>query len=130
VDHPAAIPVLAPLTSTAVKTITRSARLEADIGTVVGLAHERGDGQMQLLGQFASSLLGDKWDPAHPSFDRFCRGLMAEPGAPAHLRNDPELRRLYPPKRLRELMPVNMAAALDLTEMRLAAKAKAANRTS
>jgi len=85
---------------------------------------------MQLLGQFASSLLGDKWNPTHPSFNRFCRGLMAEPGAPAHLRNDPELRRLYPPKRLRELMPVNMAAALDLTEMRLAAKAKAANRTS
>jgi len=94
------------------------------------LAHERGDGQMQLLGQFASSLLGDKWNPAHPSFDRFCRGLMAEPGAPAHLRNDPELQRLYPPKRLRELMPMNMAAALDLTEMRLAAKAKVANRTS
>jgi len=88
------------------------------------LAHERGDGQMQLLGQFASSLLGDKWDPAHPSFDRFCRGLMAEPGSPAHLRNDPELRRRYPPKRLPGLMPSQMAGVLDHVEMRLAAKAR------
>jgi hypothetical protein len=97
-------------------------------GDCCRLAHERGDGRMELRANFASSLLGDKWNPKHPSFDRFCRGLMAEPGAPARLRNDPELQRLYPPKRLRELMPVNMAAALDLTEMRLAEKA--AKRTS
>ena len=92
------------------------------------LAHQRDDGQMHLLGQFASSLLGDKWDPAHPSFDRFCRGLMATPGF--HLRNDPELQRLYPPKRLPGLMSSEMAGVLDHVEMRLAAKAKAASRTS
>ena len=85
------------------------------------LAHQRDDGQMHLLGQFASSLLGDKWDPAHPSFDRFCRGLMATPGF--HLRNDPELQRLYPPKRLPGLMSSEMAGVLDHVEMRLAAKA-------
>jgi len=92
------------------------------------LTQDRGDGQMWLLGNFASSLLGDKWNPAHPSFDRFCRGMMANPGTPAHLRNDPELRRQFSPKRLPGLMSSQMAAALDLTEMRLAAKA--AKRTS
>ena len=92
------------------------------------LAHERGDGQMWLLANFASSLLGDKWNPAHPSFYRFCRGMMANPGTPAHLRNDPELRRLYPPKRLPGLMSAEAAGILDLTEMRLAARA--AKRTS
>src|SRR5262249_23444633 len=95
-------------------------------GDCCRLAHQRDDGRMHLLGQFASSLLGDKWNSAHPAFDRFCCGLMARPGF--HLRNDPELRRLYPPKRLPGLMPSEMAAVLDLTEMRLAAKA--AKRTS
>jgi hypothetical protein len=88
------------------------------------LAHERGDGRMQLLGHFASSLLGDKWDPTHPSYYRFCRGMMASPSAPAHLRNDPELQRQYPPKRLPGLMSSEMAGALDLSELRLAKKAR------
>jgi hypothetical protein len=82
------------------------------------------NGRWELLGHFASSLLGSKWDPEHVSFDRFCRGMMADRSTRSYLRNDPELRRAYPPKPLPGLMSSEMAAALDLSEMRLAAKAR------
>src|SRR5262245_8256924 len=82
------------------------------------------NGRWELLGHFASSLLGSKWDPEHVSFDRFCRGMMAARSTRSYLRNDPELRRAYPPKPLPGLMSSEMAAALDLSEMRVAAKAR------
>jgi hypothetical protein len=80
-------------------------------------------GRMELPGHYASSLLGSKWDAAHPSFDRFCRGMMADRSTPARLRNNPELRRAYPPKRLPGLISAQMAAALDFSEAYEAAKA-------
>jgi len=79
-------------------------------------------GRMELLGNYAASLLGSKWDAAHPSFDRFCRGMMADRSTPDYLRNDPELQRTYPPKPLKGLMSAEMAAALDCSEARLAAR--------
>jgi hypothetical protein len=80
-------------------------------------------GRMELLGHYASSLLGSKWDETQPPFDVFCRGVMADRTTPAYLRNDPELRREFPPKPLEGLMSAEMAAALDLSEARVAAKA-------
>jgi len=79
-------------------------------------------GRMELLGNYAASLLGSKWDAAHPSFGRFCRGMMADRSTPGYLRNDPELQRTYPPKPLKGLMSAEMAAALDCSEARLAAR--------
>jgi hypothetical protein len=82
-------------------------------------------GRAELLGNYAASLLGCKWDyETHPPFDVFCRGMMADRGTPAHLRNDPALRNEFPPKRLEGLMSSEMAAALDLSEYRVAAKAR------
>ena len=82
-------------------------------------------GRMELLGNYAASLLGCKWDyDTHGSFHGFCCGMMAERSVPSRLRNDPELRKEFPPKKLEGLMPAEMAMALDLSEMRLADKAR------
>jgi len=77
----------------------------------------------ELLASFAISWFETKFDPTHPSFNRFARGMMAEKNTPARLRNNPELRKEYPPKRLATLVSPLEAAVLDHSEAVLAAKA-------
>ena len=42
--------------------------------------------------------------------------MMAEPRTPARLRNNPELQKLYPPKRLEGLTTMRMAMVLAHSE--------------
>jgi hypothetical protein len=58
------------------------------------------NGRWELLASFAISWFETKFDPTHPSFNRFARGVMADKSTPARLRDNPELRKEYPPKRL------------------------------
>jgi hypothetical protein len=81
------------------------------------------NGRWELLASFAISWFETKFDPTHPSFNRFARGVMADKSTPARLRDNPELRKEYPPKRLSTLVSAQMAAALDHSEAILAAKA-------
>jgi hypothetical protein len=60
--------------------------------------------RLQLLGLYASSLAGEEWAyDLHPRFNTFCSGLMAYKHTPNHLRSDRELRREFPPRRLKGL---------------------------
>jgi hypothetical protein len=42
----------------------------------------------------------DFWPEGHPNFETFARGVMADSWTPAQFRNDPDLLRRFPPKRL------------------------------
>ena len=88
------------------------------------LASDYSTGRLELLAKFAASLLNTKWDPEHVSYDVFFRGLMADRDTPARLRNNPELRKAYPPKRLEGLMSNEMAEAMAISEMLVARKAR------
>jgi hypothetical protein len=86
-----------------------------DIGRAV-----KGDGRAQLVGNYSASLLADKWDfERHPPFHEFCCGMLAQR---SDLCSDPELRREFPPKRLKGLMSSEEAAILDHVEYRLKEK--------
>jgi hypothetical protein len=81
-------------------------------------------GRRELVGNYAASLLGVKWDfQRHAPFHQFCCGVMADRGTPGHLRNDPMLIAEFPPKELPGLMSAEEAAILDHVEYRLRAKA-------
>jgi hypothetical protein len=55
----------------------------------------------QLVGLFGSSLIHANWSFLHPNFQNYSRCLMACGGdAVQALREDPELQREFPPKRL------------------------------
>jgi hypothetical protein len=87
----------------------------AQIGKLVEdgvIAQDPNNGRLELMATFAASWCNSKWDPEHPGAYRFCRGLMAARNTPARLRNDPELRRLFPPKRLPGLLSEQEAWAL------------------
>ena len=85
------------------------------------LAQDYYNGRLELLAHFVASWVGSKWDPRHPSFKRFARGMMADKSTPARLRENIDLLREYPPKRLPGLMSGDAAMCLDLAEMRVAA---------
>jgi hypothetical protein len=98
------------------------------IGTRVGELIEAGviapdNVRWELLAHFAASLFNGKYDPEHPSFRRFARGIMASPNTPARLRDNPELRKAYPPKKLDSLMSDMESEALALSELLSARKA-------
>jgi hypothetical protein len=65
---------------------------------------ESRDKRAQLVGCFGTSQMRAKWDKKHPTFKSFSRGMMADARTPKRLRNDPELRRMFPPKQLRGLV--------------------------
>jgi hypothetical protein len=88
------------------------------------LAPDYHNGRMELLGNFIASWCASKWNLEHPSFDRFAKGKMADRLTPRRLRNDPDLKREYPPQRLPELMPLNMIMALNTSEALVARKAR------
>jgi len=56
------------------------------------------DPRVQLVGYFGISQLMAQYDKEHPAFRRFCSGLLADERMPKNLREDPELRRMFPPK--------------------------------
>src|SRR5262245_1121389 len=56
-----------------------------------------------LTGLFGTSLRFESWDPKHPRFAAFASGVMACRRAPARLRDDPELLRAFPARRLKGL---------------------------
>jgi hypothetical protein len=58
------------------------------------------DPRVALVGYYGHSQLMAKWDEEHPSFNDFCRGLLACKHAPKRLR---ELRWMFPPKPLEGL---------------------------
>jgi hypothetical protein len=58
------------------------------------------DPRVRLVGYYGISQLVAKYDESHPAFEPFCRGLMADARTPKNLREDPDLQRLFPPKRL------------------------------
>jgi hypothetical protein len=61
----------------------------------------RGSGPLRLLGHYAQSLEFLSYNCLeHPQLYDFCRGVMAHPDAPEHVRNDPELLAEFPPKPL------------------------------
>jgi hypothetical protein len=64
---------------------------------------ERHDKRAQLVGRYGTSQMRARWDKRHPTFKRFCRGLMADKRTPTNLRNDLELYQMFPPKWLRGL---------------------------
>jgi len=82
------------------------------------------NGRLELLASFAISLFESKWDPDHPPYDAFFRGLMWERKTPARLRHDPELRREFPPKRLPTLVSELEAMVLRHSAAHEAAKAR------
>ena len=55
---------------------------------------------LQIVGLYAGSQRGSYWDPAHPPFAIYAGGLMAYPGTPEHLRNDPALQEQFPCREL------------------------------
>jgi hypothetical protein len=51
-----------------------------------------------IVAAFSFSLeMRDFETEGHPRFEEYARGVMASPETPEHVRNDPELRRWYPP---------------------------------
>jgi len=58
-------------------------------------ASDFNNGRLEMAANFASSLFNCKWDPEHPSFRRFMRGMMASRDTPARLRDNPELRKAH-----------------------------------
>jgi hypothetical protein len=61
----------------------------------------RARGAMHLLGLYALSLELTGFDyQGHPKFHEFGCGVMANEAAPAHVRDDPELREEFPAKPL------------------------------
>jgi len=59
------------------------------------------DPRLQLVGHFADSLRCNDWNyQQHPPFSIYARGVMAYEHAPLELRNDPALRREFPPRPL------------------------------
>src|SRR5262245_37951500 len=62
---------------------------------------ESSDGPLVLLGCFGYSLKFVRWAyQSHPGFHAYCRGVLASSLTPAALRNDPELKREFPPTAL------------------------------
>jgi hypothetical protein len=64
---------------------------------------DKRDKRAQLTGLFGTSQLRARWDKGHPPLDAFTRGLMADERTPKNLREDLELRQIFPPKRLQGL---------------------------
>jgi hypothetical protein len=56
--------------------------------------------RLNLVGYFASSWRYMDWDQQHPSFGRFCSGLMFYQFAPNNIRADSSLRQEFPPREL------------------------------
>ena len=56
---------------------------------------------LQLVGYFGRSMRWSDWDiDQHPTFDRFCCGVMDYMFAPMELRTDKELQQMFPPRAL------------------------------
>jgi hypothetical protein len=64
---------------------------------------EQHDKLAQLVGRYGTSQMRARWVKRHPTFKLFCRGLLADERTPPNLRNDPELRQMFPPKPLQGL---------------------------
>lgn len=58
---------------------------------------------LNVVGHFGSSLRSDDWRADHPGLAEFASGLMSYRHTPDQIRNDPELRRLFPPVGLKGL---------------------------
>jgi hypothetical protein len=66
----------------------------------------KASGPLHLLGRYGFSLWLLDFDYlTHPQIYEFCRGLMASPHTPEHVREDPELLAEFPPKELPGLCP-------------------------
>jgi hypothetical protein len=77
-------------------------------------------GRLHLVSRYALSLLMLDWDyKLHPSFDDFCRGLMAYKHTPDYLRDDPELQREFPPKPLAGLSDLRWRTAEQIRDYEL-----------
>jgi hypothetical protein len=60
--------------------------------------------RFQLVGYYGDSLEGEDWAyDLHPRFDVYASGLLAYKHAPNRFRSDRELRREFPPRRLKGL---------------------------
>lgn len=69
-------------------------------------ALDREDGLSYLVAAFGYSLnYRDFFIGGHPDFGTFARGVMASARTREVVRNDPDLRRRYPPKPLKGLEP-------------------------
>lgn len=55
------------------------------------------DVRLNVLGYYGDSQRTEYWNPHHPSFRTFVRGLMAYEHTPIELRTDPWLQQLFPP---------------------------------
>jgi hypothetical protein len=64
----------------------------------------RRDKRAHLVGCYGTSQMRARWDKKHPMFRPFCRGLMADARTSKRLRNDSQLRQMFPPKQLRGLV--------------------------
>jgi hypothetical protein len=58
------------------------------------------NGKLRLVGLFAGSLQGERWDARHPSFSPYASGMLAYEHAPLEIRCDQELQQAYPPRQL------------------------------
>jgi hypothetical protein len=63
------------------------------------------DPRTRLVGYFGLSQLLAQYHELHPAFDRFCRGFMADERMRTYFREDPELRRMFPPEKICGLAP-------------------------
>jgi hypothetical protein len=63
------------------------------------------DPRLRLVGYFGLSRLLAQYHELHPAFDRFCSGLMADERAQTYLRENSELRKMFPPRKLRGVVP-------------------------
>ena len=59
--------------------------------------------RLQVVGLYGYSWRCTDWDRKHPTFRRFCSGLLAYEHTPDRLRDDRELRREFPPRPLKGL---------------------------
>jgi hypothetical protein len=56
--------------------------------------------KLRLVGLFAGSLQGERWDAEHPSFSAYASGLLAYEYTPIEIRCDHELQCEFPPQPL------------------------------
>jgi hypothetical protein len=77
---------------------------------------EQHDKRAQLVGRYGTSQMRARWVKRHPTFKPFCRGLLADERTPPNLRNDLELRQMFPPKPLQGLQQDGYWSTADTRE--------------
>jgi hypothetical protein len=109
-DHECLIPILLPQICAALCARERFRQDAPDWAPILPLRSEdcevlelADDHRLCLVGLYGSSLRDAFWDLQHPPFATFASGLLAYEHTPDELRNDRELRREFPPRKLKGL---------------------------